>query len=310
LLKNGTPEFDYDDEAWGEPHETEDNQFLEGDDGWNDGDLNYITAILESFSRPKPTAKPRASNYAFFPPEGAHARVEARQTTPPKFNQNFNQESTINNYRERDFSYSSHFEEEGTTELADYFSDEEDDSLDNEDTSSDSDNWRQPDLNEFEDFSNTTSEFDTAIFGLETIYETNFEDSGDTNTLNSISSLSEETKLAFSAWQPFIPPEHTFQNFWPSDFSQQVSLSQEPTLIQISTITGPIAKTKPTPAPKRAIAPRQGMTPSPLKDWHSFRPAMRHYTNIWKKPWPESSGMCNRTRNSHNESPDHPEQSK
>jgi hypothetical protein len=89
LLKNGTPELDNDDKAWEEPQGTKDDRILEGDDGWNDGDLNYITAILESFSRPKPMAKPSASNYAFFPPEGAHARVEARQTPPPKFNQNF-----------------------------------------------------------------------------------------------------------------------------------------------------------------------------------------------------------------------------
>jgi len=181
---------------------------------------------------------------------------------PPKFNQNFNQKSKIYNCHERNFSCSSDFEEEGTTALADYFSDEEDNSLDNEDTSSESDTCSQPDFNKFEDFSNkehTPSEFDTAIFGLETINETNFEEQGETDNLNGICSLSEETKLAFSAWQPFIPPEHAFQNFaaqsWPSDFSQQASSSQEPTLIQISMITGPIATTKPTPAPRRAITP-------------------------------------------------------
>ncbi len=52
------------------------------------------------------------------------------------------------------------------------------------------------------------------------------------------------------------------------------------------------------------------MTPSWLTDWHSFRPATKHYTHTWKKPWPELSETCNKTRNSQNESPDHPEQSK
>jgi hypothetical protein len=67
----------------------------------------------------------------------------------------------IYNYNERNFSCSSDFEEEGTTELADYFSD---DSLDNEDTSSESDTWSQSDFDEFEKFSNeehTWSKFDT-----------------------------------------------------------------------------------------------------------------------------------------------------
>jgi len=63
---------------------TQDDQILEEDDGWNDGDLTYITAILESFSRPKANAKqPGASDYALFPPEGAQARVEARRMPPP-----------------------------------------------------------------------------------------------------------------------------------------------------------------------------------------------------------------------------------
>ncbi len=73
LLNSGAPELDHDDEVWGEPHRTEDDRILEGDDGWNDGDLNYITAIMESFSRIKPMAKPSASNYAF-----SHQRARMR----------------------------------------------------------------------------------------------------------------------------------------------------------------------------------------------------------------------------------------
>jgi len=180
-------------------------------------------------------------------------RAPAPVKTLPKFNQKFNQISTSYSSEDENFSYFSNFEEEGPTELADYFSDEEeDDSLDNEDLPSESDPCSQPDFGKFEDYSkreHSPSELDTAISGLQSISETNFEDQGETRHFNGISSLSEETKLAFSAWQPFIPPEHAFQNYaaqsWLSDFSLQASSSQEPTLIQISTIT----TTKPTPAP-------------------------------------------------------------
>ncbi len=214
----------------------------------------------------------------------------------------------------KNFSYFSNFEEEGPTELGDYFSDKEDDSWDNESLSSEGDTWSQPDFNDSEDFPNqehTPREFDTALFGLETIDETDFEDQGETNNLNGISCLSEETKLAFSAWQPFIPPEHAFQNFaaqsWPSDFSPQASSSQEPTLIQISRIT---TTTKPTLAPIRPTSPQPEMALSQLKDWHSFRPATRPFTHTWTKPWPESTKNYSRTRSSRKEFPDHPEPSR
>ncbi len=61
--------------------------------------------------------------------------------TPQKFNQKFNQNSTSYEHEERNFSCFSNFEEEGTTELADYFSDKEEDSLDDEDQKSESDSW-------------------------------------------------------------------------------------------------------------------------------------------------------------------------
>jgi hypothetical protein len=198
--------------------------------------------------------------------------------------------------------------------LAEYFSDEEEDSWDDENLSSEGDTWSQPDFNELEDFPNqehTPSRFDTAIFRLQTINETSFENQGETSYINSISSLSEETKLTFSAWRPFIPREHAFRNCvarsWPSDFSPQASSSQEPTLIQISTIT----TTKTTPAPTQPTLPRQPETPlSPLKDWHSYRPAMKPSTRNWMKPWPEFTKTYSRVKNSPRELPDHPERSK
>jgi hypothetical protein len=221
--------------------------------------------------------------------------------TPPKFNQQFNQNLTSYGSEDENFSYFSNFEEGGPTELADYFSDEEEDNWGNQNLSRESDTWSQPDFNESEDFpdqEHTPSEFDTAIFGLQTINETSFENQGETNYLNGIYSLSEDTKLAFAAWQLFIPPEHAFQNFaaqsWPSDFLPQASSSQEPTLIQISTIT----TTKPTPAPILPTSPRQKMALSQLKDWHSFRPATRPFTRTWTKPWPDSTKIYSRTRNS------------
>jgi hypothetical protein len=298
-------------EAEGDPVKEEE------DDSLDDGDLAYIHAILNSFSRPKFNhEKSNGPELPLFTPEGALTCVLPPIKTPPKFNQKFNQNSTSYSSEDENLSYFSNFEEKGPTDLADYFSDKlEDDSLDEEDSSIESDIWSQPDFNDPEDFLNqkhTPSEFDTALFGLETINETDFEDQGEseTNNLNGISSLSGETKLTFSAWQPFIPPEHAFQNYaaqsWPSDFSLQASSSQEPTLIQISTIT----TTKQTPAPIRPTSPRQEMALSQLKDWLSFRPATKPFTRTWTKPWPESTKIYSRTRNSHKEFQDRPEQSK
>jgi hypothetical protein len=100
----------------------------------DDGDLTYITAILNSFSKPKfNREKSSGSELQPFTPEGALTRTPAQIMTPPKFNQKFNQNSTSYDSEERKFSCFSNFEEEGTTELADYFSDNEEDSLDDED---------------------------------------------------------------------------------------------------------------------------------------------------------------------------------
>jgi hypothetical protein len=241
--------------------ETERGPIKEEDESLDDEDLAYINDILNSFSKPKFNSEnPRDPKLPLLTPEGALTRVPALMKTPPKFNQNFNQNLTSYSSEEEDFSYLSNFEEEGSTELADYFSDEEeDDSLNEEDLFIESDTWSHIDFNKFEEFSNKKqkpSDSDTAIFRLETINETNFEDQSETSDLNSISSLSGATIFAFSAWQPFIPPEHAFQNFvvqsWPSDFSSQASSLQEPTLIQISTIA---TTTKLTPATMEPVSP-------------------------------------------------------
>ncbi len=304
LVENGAQNLHDEDKAWNKHQETERDSIEGEEDTLDDEDLAYIaTIILNVFSKPK-LIDPVS-------PEGAPVRAPTRATMPPKFNQQFNQNSTSHGSENENFSYFSNFEEEGHTDLADYFSDEEDDSWDNESFSSEGDTWSQPDFDDSENFKNQEhkpSKFNTALFGLETINETDFEDQGETNNLNGISCLSEETQLAFSAWQPFIPHEHAFRNFaaqsWPSYCSLQASSSQEPTLTQISTIT---TTTKLTPAPRKPTSPQREMPLSQPKDWPSFKPATRPFRRSWTKHWPESTKTCNRTRNLQTEFPDHPE---
>jgi hypothetical protein len=152
--------------------------------------------------------------------------------------------------------------------LADYFSDEEEDSLDDEDQKSESDPWSQAnsdELGEISDEEDTWSEHSATNFGLKAIPETDYEEVSESNNLKQISSVTNKSELTFPEWQPYIPPEPVFQNSfaqsWRSAFSQPASSSQEPTLIHISTITGPIATTRPTPALRLAITPQQGMAP-------------------------------------------------
>jgi hypothetical protein len=231
---------------------------------------------------------------------------------PVNKNLKFNQNLTSRSSEEENFSYFSNVEEEGPTDLGNYFSDdEEDDSWDEEDLSSESDTWSHTDFYDPENFPNpqhTPSEFDTEIFGLETINEASFEDKGEANNLNGISCLSEETKLAFSTWRPFIPPEHAFRNCaaksQQSGFSSQASSSQEPTLIQISTIT---TTTKLTPEPMKPTSPQPETSLSQPKDWLSFKPATRPFTRTWTKLWTESTKTYNGTKNWRTEFPDHPE---
>jgi hypothetical protein len=270
LLKNGAQDLEDEDAAGDELREAEGGPVKEEDDSLDNGDLTYITAILNSFSKPKLNCEqPSASELPLFTPEGALTSVPAQIMMLPKFNQKFNQNLTSYEHEERNFSCFSNFEEEGTTELADYFSDEEEDSLDNEDPTSESDTWSQPNFDELGKISDEEddnsededawSEHRATIFGLESIQEIDYEEAGEKNNLKSISSISKETELTFSERQPYIPPEPVFRNSfaqsWQSAFSQPASSSQEPTLIQISTITGPIATTKQTLAPRIAITP-------------------------------------------------------
>jgi hypothetical protein len=245
--------------------------------------------------------------------------------TPPKFNQKFNQNSTSFDSEERSFSCFPNFEEEGTTGLADYFSDKENDSLDDEDSKSESDIWFHSNPDELGEIldeevgnsndENAWSKPRATKLGLESIKETGYEEVSEKNNLKQISSISNRSEIDFSEWQLYIPPEHVFRKSfaqsWQSPFSQPASSSQEPTLIQISTITDQIDDTtKQIQAPRQAVTPQQKMTHLQQQDWNSFRPATRHYTHTWRKLWPGLSGTCNKTKNSQNKFPDHPEQSK
>jgi hypothetical protein len=150
----------------------------------DDGDLTYITAILNSFSKPKLNCEqPSASELPPCTPEGALTCAPAQIMPLPKFNQKFNQNLTSYDSEDRNFSCFSNFEEEGTTELADYFSDEEDDSLDNEDPTSESDTWSQSNFDELEisdeeddnsDNKDAWSEHKATKFGLESIQEIDY----------------------------------------------------------------------------------------------------------------------------------------
>jgi hypothetical protein len=314
LLETGAKDlWDMDDDSdalW----EAEGGAVKEEDDSLDDGDLAYIDTILNSFSKPKFN---HGKSNDPFTPEGALMRAPAPKRPPPKFNQIFNQNSTSYEHDERNLSCFLNFEEEGTTELADYFSDEEEDSLDDEDQNSGSDSWSQAnskELGEISDEEDTWSEHSATNFSLKAIPETDYEEVSERNSLKQISSIANKSELAFSEWQPYIPPEPVFRNSfaqsWQLAFSQPASSSLEPTLIQISTITGPITTTKQSQVTKLAITPRQKTIPSHQQDCNSFKPATKHFTHTWKKPWPGPSETCSTTKNSQNESPDHPEQSK
>jgi hypothetical protein len=295
-------------------------------DQWGDEDLEYLNAILNSFSGQNCNHKnSKKLQLESFTPEDALTRALPQMKMPQEFNLKFNQNLTSRVPEEDNFSYFSNIEEEGPIELGDYFSDDEedtelgdyfsddkeDDSWEEEERSSESDPWSHIDFDDSEDnFSGSPSESNKTIFGLRPISETNFEDQGENRPFSSISSISEETRLAFSAWQPFIPPEHAFRNSaalsWPSDFSLQSFSSQEPTLIQISTIT----TTKLTPVPTQQTPTQPETTLSPRRHWHSFKPVTENFTRTWTKPWPGSTRTYKKAKNLDKDFQDRPEPSK
>jgi hypothetical protein len=309
-----------------EDHETfweNENGLTERSDHLDDGDLEYINGILNSFSRDKGAHK-NSNNHKLesFTPEDALARALASPRMPSEFNLKFNQNLTTRGSEEDYFSYFPNVEEEGTSELGDYFSDdEEDDIWDTEDLTGDSEE-------NFTYLQSTLSKWDPVISGLETINEARFEDDWKANKLNQISGLEEETKLAFSTWLPFIPPEHAFRNCaapsrW-SDFLSQASSSQEPTLTGISSIS---TSTTRTPLSMKPNSPRSVTSPLQSKDLHRreypdhsgpqllrTRPCKPFYSPKYSAtPTPKQPFFTNSSTKSaiqDHESQDHPEPSK
>jgi hypothetical protein len=285
------------------------NEHLDG------GDLEYINDILNSFSKPSYNHEnSRNLKFESINQEDALARAFASQKTPKQFNLKSNQNATTRGSKEDQFSDFSNIEEERTSELGDYFSDEEeeDDTWDREDLTSESNPWSHTDFNDSEaNFTHsqpTLSEWDPVISGLETINESKFEDDSEADQLNHISGFSEETKLAFSTWRPFIPPEPVFQNCaaqsQPLDFLSPAFSSPEPTLIQISTIT---TSTKLTPPPMTQTLPQTGTSLLQPKVWPSLEPTTRPFTPTWTKFQTESKKTSSSWRK---DFPDHPEPSK
>ncbi len=190
-------------------------------------------------------------------------QVQARKIMAPKFNhkfnQNFNNNSTSEHSEPEKFSCFTTIWEEGHTEVAEYYSDEEEDnSLDNENTwcgRITGNKFNLEELGEISDEEETWSEADQDKFEFKNQNEVDYEEPSD-ETTTGISSLSVETAQAFSAWQPYIPRKHACQNLsaqsWWSDSSQQASLSQEPTT-QISAIRGPNTTTEQTTAQMTTI---------------------------------------------------------
>ncbi len=138
-----------------EDHETvwgDEESLTEQDDHLDDEDLEYINDILNSISKPRYNHENSCYlTLESLTPEDTLARTLASPKTPKKFNLKFNQNSTTRGSEEDHFSYFSNVEEDRTSELGDYFTDnEEDDTWDRETRTSESNPWGHTDFNDSE----------------------------------------------------------------------------------------------------------------------------------------------------------------
>jgi len=122
-------------------------------DHLDDGDLEYINNILNSFSSPIGYHEgPSQLKLKSITPEDALARASTPQMTPPEFNLNFNQKSMTRGPEEDHFSYFSNVEDERAIKLGDYFSDDEEDDIgDRQDLKSESHFWSPTKFNNSEE---------------------------------------------------------------------------------------------------------------------------------------------------------------
>jgi hypothetical protein len=291
----------------------------------DDEDLEWVESIFNSSNsqtRYSQNSDQRKLKSAIT--EDAPTRTRAAQAPPSKFNQNFNQNSMTLSNREDDFSYFPNTDYEGDGNLGDYFSDdeeeetqsvelgdyfsddEEDDSLDYQNSKSENNFWsRATVLSSEEKLPPSLTAFsgwNPVISSLEA-----FERTEPVTPGKHLAGFLEANQLGFATWQPFIPHGHVFQNSAApsqlSDFSSQAFSSQEPTHIQIATISTL------TRLEKNKTSPRRGTPHGPLRPWRSSRRPTRRPTNKWTKPWTRPKEVCEVSPNWQKECPDPLEQS-
>jgi hypothetical protein len=290
------------------PFDEEDENLTRQGEHLEDGDLEYINSIFNSF--PSQTCYRQGSNQLKlknFTTEDALTRARTSKMPPPNFNQNFNQNSTTLSSREDHLSYLSNTDYEGDSELGNYFSDdEEEDTEIGQKLKSEGNFWSSTTFLNSEKrlpLSQTAfSNWNPIISSLKT-----FEEEEEKTQIKHIAGFLEANQLGLSTWQPFIPLAPAFQNSAAhsqlSDFSSQASSSPEPTQLPISTIS---TSTKLT---KSKTSLRRETSLSPPKGWLSSKPATMTFTTKLTKPWTESKQVCNGSQNWHTEFQDHPEQS-
>ncbi len=133
LLKNKVKSHWYQNNDHQTFWEDKESSANERDDHLDNGDLEYINAILYSFSKQDGNHNSNHLKLKSFTQEDALTCVLAPLKTPPEFNLKFYQNSTSCGSEDNHFSYFSNVKEEEHSELGDYFSDEEeDDSWDEE----------------------------------------------------------------------------------------------------------------------------------------------------------------------------------
>jgi hypothetical protein len=175
------------------PLDEADEDIAKQNEHLEDRDLEWVNSIFNAF--PNPTFYRQNSNQLklkSITAKDALTRARTSQTPPPKFNKNFNQNSTSLSPRKNTTSYFSNTDDEGDSDLGDYFSDDEE-----EDT----------EIGELGDYFSDNEEDDTEIY-QNSKSEDNFQ--SNTTVLNSKERLP-LSQTAFSDWNPVISSLETFE---------------------------------------------------------------------------------------------------
>jgi len=273
LLQQGAQ--DSGDKSWNENEWTEEldeNLDEEKDDSLEDEDITFITSVLDSLSNTRNGASTlNRTGYEILTPEGATARAQAKHMAPPKFHQKFNQQfshnSTIKSSALHPFSCFPTILEERSSELSEYLDEEEYDSLEDEDTMSESD--------------------EEAEFKGETHNDIDIEEANFDLASTSIYGIWQKKEQTLSAWQPYSPQQPVFRSSsapsWWSHSSPLECSSPEPTPTRISSINYSKATTKRTPIPPSTTPIQVRSERAPQHIWKPSRPATKHCKHIWNK---------------------------